>query len=93
MGACPLGRRFALPPRFPVGGFPSWSPANAAFSLLSRPIPLPPFPSGEGGDDKFFCRGLRPRHPGIRPLTALTATATLVPSGELAVFVACQRCL
>ena len=31
----------------------------------SAPIPPTPFPSGEGGDYKFFCRGLRPLHPGV----------------------------
>ena len=62
---------------------PSWSPAYPAFSLLSRPHPPTPLPSGKGETISLFCRGLRPRHPGIRPLTALTATAAMVPSGGL----------
>ena len=36
--------------------------------------------------------GLRPRRPGIRPLTALTATATAVPGGGLALLVAGSPC-
>ena len=46
---------------------------------FSAPIPPTPFPSGEGGDYKFFCRGLRPRRPGIRPFTAPTVPAAVVP--------------
>ena len=80
-GACLFGRRLALPPRYPAGGVPSWSPAYPAFSLLSRPHPPDPLPSGKGETISLFCRGLRPRHPGIRPLTALTDTATMVPGG------------
>ena len=66
------------------------SPAYPTFSLLF----CPPSPKGkdspppalaerssrrEGGDYKFFCRGLCPRRPGIRPLTAPTAPAAVVP--------------
>ena len=29
------------------------------------PIPPTPFPGGEGGIFSLFCRGLRPRHPGL----------------------------
>ena len=56
------------------------------------PIPLTPFPAGRGETISLFCRGLRPRHPGIRPLTALTATAAMVPSGGLAPLVAGSPC-
>ena len=91
-GACPLGRWFALPPRYPTGGMPSLSPAYPAFNLLSRPHPPNPLPSGKGETISLFCRGLRPRRPGIRPLTALTATATMVPDGGLALLVAGSPC-
>ena len=37
--ACPLGRRLALPPRYPAGGLPSLSPADAAFSFCFCPLP------------------------------------------------------
>ena len=43
------------------------------------PIPPPPFPGGEGGAQRLFRRGLRPRHPGIRPPAALTDRAEQVP--------------
>ena len=82
-----------LPPRFPAGCLPSLSPADAAFSLFVCPHPPNPLPSGKGETISLFCRGLRPRHPGIRPLTALTDTATMVPGGGRAVFVACLSCL
>ena len=65
----------------PSGGLPSLSPAYPAFSLLACPHPPYPLPSGKGETISLFCRGLRPRHPGIRPFTALTDTATMVPGG------------
>ena len=62
-GACPLGRRFALPPRYPTGGMPSLPPANAAFSLFVCPHPPNPLPSGKGETKVILCKGLRPLHP------------------------------
>ena len=61
-GACPLGRRFALPPRYPVGGgVPSWSPAYPAFSLLLCPHPpYPPSPPGKGEIFSFLMQGASP---------------------------------
>ena len=38
-GACLFGRRFALLPRYPAGGVPSLSPADAAFSFCFCPLP------------------------------------------------------
>ena len=38
-GACPLGRRFALPLWYQAGGVPSLSPADAAFSFCFCPLP------------------------------------------------------
>ena len=61
--ACPLCRRLTLP-----------------FVFFLAPIPPPPFPSGEGGRIfSLFRRGLRPRHPCIRPFAALTASAMRAP--------------
>ena len=82
-----------LPLWFPVGGLPALSPAYPVFSLFVCPHPPNPLPSGKGETISLFCRGLRPRHPGIRPFTALTTTATAVPGGVLAFFVACLSCL
>ena len=76
----------------PSGGVPSLSPAYPAFSLFVCPHPPNPLPSGKGETISLFCRGLRPRHPGIRPLTALTATATAVPGGGRALLVAGSPC-
>ena len=39
----------------------------------------PPLPGGKGESQSLFRRGLRPRHPGAEPLTALTETAVQVP--------------
>ena len=54
-----------LPVRHSAGGLLSCLPANPAFGFLFCPLsPLPPFPSGEGGDFfVFLCKGLRPLHP------------------------------
>ena len=47
-----------------MGGFPSWLPTDAAFSLLSRPHPPDPLPRrGRGRFSVFLCKGLRPLHP------------------------------
>ena len=69
------------------GGLPVWSPVYSAFSLLScphppiPPSPHPPSPPGKGEIITLFRRGLRPRHPCIKPFAALTAPANQVPSG------------
>ena len=76
------------------GAWRFWSPACPAFSLLSFPHPPAPLPGGKGGEIfSLFCRGLRPRHPGIRPFAARTAPAMQVPGGGLACFVARLPCL
>ena len=80
-GACPVGRLLTLPSRQPQGGLPSLPPANPAFSLLSFPHPPAPLPSGKGEIFTLFRRGLRPRHPGVKPLAALTVSAVHVPGG------------
>ena len=92
-GACLLCRPPALPPRCLVGWrgcfgrlptpplvyFPAPLPRRGRIS------PLPPFPSGEGGDFLFsYARGFAPCIPGIRPPAALTVPAKQVPSGGLA---------
>ena len=64
-GACPLCRRLALLPRYPVGSLPSLSPAYPAFSLFVCPHPPNPLPNGKGETISLFCRGLRPLHPGV----------------------------
>ena len=43
------------------------------------PSPYPPSPPGKGEPQRLFRRGLRPRHPGAEPLTALTDIAVPVP--------------
>ena len=43
------------------------------------PIPQPPSPVGKGESQSLFRRGLRPRHPGIKPPAALTDLAKQVP--------------
>ena len=63
----------------PEGGLPCWSPAAPAFSLLACPHPPSPLPGGKGETQSLFRRGLRPRHPGIKPPAALTEPAKRVP--------------
>ena len=58
---------------------PCWSPAAPAFSLLFCPHPPDPLPGGKGETQSLFRRGLRPRHPGIKPPAALTDLAKQVP--------------
>ncbi len=89
-GACLLCRPPALPPRCLVGWrgcfgrlptpplvyFPAPLPRRGRIS------PLPPFPSGEGGDFLFsYARGFAPCIPGIRPPAALTEPAKQVTGG------------
>ena len=64
-GACPLGRRFALPPRYPVGGAcPLGRLPILPLACFSAPIPLTLLPlRGRGRFLVFLCKGLRPLHP------------------------------
>ena len=68
-----------LPSMSPVGGLPSLLPTRPAFSFASCPHPPNPLPRGKGETKSLFRRGLRPRHPGTEPSTALTAPATQAP--------------
>ena len=52
-------------------------------AFLLPPIPPPPLPQrGRGRIKVFLCKGLRPRHPCIRPFAAPTATAKRTPRGQ-----------
>ena len=82
-----------LPSMSPVGGLPSLLPANPAFSFASCPHPPAPLPGGKGETKSLFRRGLRPRHPGIKPFAALIDFVAVVPCGWLALFAARQPCL
>ena len=81
-GAQGGGRLPTLPLRCSQGGLPSLPPAYPAFSLLSFPHPPAPLPGGKGETKSLFRRGLRPRHPCIRPVAALTASAMRAPRGR-----------
>ena len=52
-------------------------------------LKISPFPAGEGGDQGYFSKGLRPRHPCTEPLAALTEPSSAVPGGGRARLVAC----
>ena len=94
-GACPTGRRLTVPFRNPQGACLLGYPPPLTLVLIlppSPPAPQPPSPPGKGETISLFCRGRSPRHPGIRPFTALTATATMVPGGGLALLVAGSPC-
>ena len=60
------------------------SPRLPTLPLVYFPAPYPPPPSpvGKGESFSLFRRGLRPRHPGIKPLATLTVPAVQVPSGR-----------
>ena len=74
--------RLSLPLWCSAGGLPCLPPAYPAFGLLSCPLsPQPPSPVGKGETISLFRRGLRPRHPCIRPFATLTVPAVQVPSG------------
>ena len=68
-----------LPSRYPAGCLPSLPPAYPAFSLLYCPHPPDPLPGGKGETQSLFRRGLRPRHPCIRPFAALIVPAMRAP--------------
>ena len=73
----------SLPLWCPQGGLPSLSPAYPAFSFFFAPYPPNPLPRrGRGKLFSLFRRGLRPRHPCIKPFAALTELAKQVPSGR-----------
>ena len=48
-------------------------------ACFPAPIPPCPLPGGKGESQSLFRRGLRPRHPGIKPPAALTEPAKRVP--------------
>ncbi len=59
-------RRYRLSGRFavPEGSSAPGVVASALPPCKSfAPIPPTPFPGGEGGEPKFFCKGLRPLQP------------------------------
>ncbi len=70
-----------LPKQKPCGGGLAF--LLARLPSLSRcfcPLsPRPPSPVGKGEFQSLFRRGLRPRHPGIKPPAALTDLAKQVP--------------
>ena len=81
-GLCLLRGGVEVAFQYPAGGLPSLSPANPAFSFVLAPYPPDPLPRwGRGCLFSLFCRGLRPRHPGIRPPAALTEPAVQVSGG------------
>ena len=62
---------------------PSLSPAYPAFHFAFAPYPPDPLPRwGRGRLFSLFRRGLRPRHPCIKPFAALTELAKQVPGGR-----------
>ena len=61
--ACPRRCRLTLPLAYFYAPYP----------------PQPPSPAGKGVSKSLFRRGLRPRHPCIRPFAALTASAMRAP--------------
>ena len=54
-------------------------PAPCLYLLFCPLSPQPPSPVGKGEIFSLFRRGLRPRHPCIRPFAALTVSAKRAP--------------
>ena len=82
---CHGGYRVAgVPLRCPAGACPLGRSSVLPLVLILPPIPPPPSPSGKGVPKSLFRRGLRPRHPGTEPPTALTDPSIQVPCGKLA---------
>ena len=65
----------ALPARWalaaPGGGLALFVARRPCLPLPFCPHPPDPLPGGKGETISLFCRGLRPRHPGVKPFTAL----------------------
>ena len=79
--------------RYPAGACLLCRPPTPPLVCFLSPIPLPALaerssPPGKGETQSLFRRGLRPRHPGIKPPTALTEPAKQVPSGRNSRFAA-----
>ena len=90
-GASPLASP-ALDRLRHLQSLPLWCPAGGlaffvaccppAFTFFFAPYPPTPLPRwGRGRLFSLFRRGLRPRHPCIKPFAALTELAAVVPAG------------
>ena len=67
------------------GACPLYRPPTLPLVCLFAPYPPNPLPrQGRGRFFSLFRRGLRPRHPCIKPFAALIVFATVVPGGGLA---------
>ena len=83
-GAEPGRHLSILPCRASGGGWLSSPPADPAFSLLCCPHPPSPFPSGEGGDSKFFLPGATaPGTPALNRLRHLQPFPSRTSGGGL----------
>ena len=71
-GAC----FFSRPPTLPLVYFPAPLPRRG------RIDPQPPSPPGKGEIKSLFRRGLRPRHPCIRPFAAFTNLSKQEPGAK-----------
>ena len=58
-----------------------FSPIPRRGRIAPRPRSQSALPGGKGGLLVYFAGGYRPRHPGIKPLAALTKPAEQVPRG------------
>ena len=70
-----------LPKQKPCGGLAFLLARLPCLSRCFCPHPPDPLPAGKGESQSLFRRGLRPRHPGIKPPAALTEPAAVVPGG------------
>ncbi len=81
-GGLPRRCRLTLPSLYPAGGGGWGCRSILPLVFFFAPIPLPPFPSGEGGHPKvYFAGGFAPGTPALNRLRHLQTVPSRYPEG------------